>query len=72
MKLIELLRALDSHTYVRINAVDVENTKGHIILGETNIKGWTELMRQIKAADCAEYTHQHPELHGNCVISPLY
>ena len=56
MKLIELLRALDSHTYVRINAVDVENTKGHIILGETNIKGWTELMRQIKAADCAEYT----------------
>lgn len=23
-------------------------------------------------ADCAEYTRIHPELHGNCVISPLY
>lgn len=22
--------------------------------------------------DCVEYTRQHPELHGNCIISPLY
>ncbi len=56
MKLIELLRTLDSHTYVRINALGVDKTKAHIIHGETNIKGWTDLMREIKAADCAEYT----------------
>lgn len=22
--------------------------------------------------DCAIYTHDHEELHGNCIISPLY
>lgn len=32
----------------------------------------TDAVYEGTEADCAEYTHQHPELHGNCVISPLY
>ena len=32
----------------------------------------TDAVYEGTEADCAEYTHQHPELHGNCIISPLY
>lgn len=56
MKLIELLRTLDTHTYVRINAIDLDKTKGHIICGETTIKGWTSLIAEITNAGCTDYT----------------
>ena len=56
MKLIELLRTLDSHTYVRIAVVDPDKFRTVTIIGETDIRGWTRLMQDIKDADCAEYT----------------
>ncbi len=56
MKLLELLRTLDSHTYVRINVIDVDKNKSVIIIGETSIKCWAALMKEIASVGCAEYT----------------
>lgn len=56
MKLIELLRVLDTHTYVRINAIDLDKTKSDIICGETTAKGWVSLVAEITNAGCADYT----------------
>lgn len=55
MKLIELLRTLDNHTYVRINALDTDKIEVHTIVGETNTNGWVNLMEEIFNADCADY-----------------
>lgn len=55
MKLIELIRTLDSHTFVRIFALDVDNHKTTNIVGETNIKGWTSLIAEIINAGCNDY-----------------
>ncbi len=56
MKLIELLRVLDTHTYVRINSINLDKTKVHSISGETTAKGWVSLVAEITNAGCAEYT----------------
>ena len=55
MKLIELIRALGSNTYVRIGAFD-SDMKKHTIIGETTTRGYIDLLREMKRLDCAEYT----------------
>lgn len=32
----------------------------------------TDAVYEGTEADCTEYTRTHPELHGKCIISPLY
>ena len=39
----------------------------HIVNGCSN-----DAVYEGTEADCSDYIHQHPELHGNCIISPLY
>jgi hypothetical protein len=55
MKLIELLRALDAHTYVRIKYFDYsENeTKMKTVTGETTIRGYTKLLHEINGLNIA-------------------
>lgn len=31
-----------------------------------------DLLYEGTEEDCAEFTHHHQELHGKCIISPLY
>lgn len=31
-----------------------------------------DLLYEGTEVDCAEFTHHHQELHGKCIISPLY
>ena len=51
MKLIELLRALDTYTYVRIACFDYTNndTEKYIIAGETTLRGYTKLLQEINS-----------------------
>lgn len=55
MQLIDLLRTLDTHTYVRIGCFDYSTSdiEKKTITGETTIRGYTELLQEINKMNFA-------------------